>query len=91
MATATARAEKPASPFGFCLNTSTVRDADGKSRPIVDLIALMADRGAPLSSEHWTLVESMVTAVERRWREPDHGIWEIRAERRHHVHSKAMS
>ena len=29
-------------------------------------------------------------AVERRWREPDHGIWEIRKPRRHHVHSKVM-
>jgi len=25
-----------------------------------------------------------------RWREPDEGIWEIRAERRHHTHSKVM-
>ncbi len=58
--------------------------------PIVDLIALMADRGAPLSPEHWRLVEAMLTAVERRWREPDHGIWELRAERRHHVYSKVM-
>jgi GH15 family glucan-1,4-alpha-glucosidase len=26
----------------------------------------------------------------RRWREPDHGIWEIRGERRHFLHSKLM-
>jgi GH15 family glucan-1,4-alpha-glucosidase len=32
----------------------------------------------------------MVLAVERRWREPDHGIWEIRRLPRHHVHSKVM-
>ena len=24
------------------------------------------------------------------WHEPDHGIWEIRKPRRHHVHSKVM-
>jgi GH15 family glucan-1,4-alpha-glucosidase len=29
-------------------------------------------------------------AVSRRWREPDDGIWERRAARRHHTHSKAM-
>jgi GH15 family glucan-1,4-alpha-glucosidase len=29
-------------------------------------------------------------AVRRRWREPDHGIWEIRDEPRHHVHSRVM-
>jgi len=58
--------------------------------PVVDLIAHLVDSGAPLSSEHWRLVESMTLAVERRWGEPDHGIWEIRAARRHHVHSKTM-
>ncbi|MFG0329275.1 MAG: trehalose-phosphatase [Phycisphaerales bacterium] len=58
--------------------------------PIVELVALLADRDAPLSSNHWRLVEEMVRAVERRWREPDHGIWEIRRPRRHHVHSKVM-
>lgn len=58
---------------------------------IADLVALLAEAGAPLSPEHWRLAQAMVTAVERRWREPDHGIWEIRAEPRHHVHSKVMS
>src|SRR5690606_38970522 len=58
--------------------------------PIVDLVAFVAHSGAPVSPEHWRLVEAMVTAVERRWREPDHGIWEIRHEPRHHVHSKVM-
>lgn len=58
--------------------------------PIVDLIASLAEHGAPLSAEHWRLVRSMVSAVEARWQEPDHGIWELRGPRRHHVHTKAM-
>jgi len=58
--------------------------------PIVDLVALLADRGAPVSPDHWRLVRAMVHAIESRWREPDHGVWEIRADRRHHVHSKVM-
>jgi GH15 family glucan-1,4-alpha-glucosidase len=58
--------------------------------PIVELIALLIERDAPLSSEHWRLVEAMVQAVAQRWREPDHGIWEIRRAPRHHVHSKLM-
>jgi GH15 family glucan-1,4-alpha-glucosidase len=33
----------------------------------------------------------MVQAVERRWHEPDHGIWEARLPPRHHVYSKVMS
>jgi hypothetical protein len=32
----------------------------------------------------------MCDAVARRWREPDHGIWEERLVPRHHVHSKVM-
>ena len=58
--------------------------------PIVDLVALLLRRGAPLSTEHWRLVEAMVLAVDKRWEEPDHGIWEIRKPPRHHVHSKVM-
>ena len=58
--------------------------------PILDLMALLAEADAPLSHSHWRLVESLVQAAQERWREPDHGIWEIRKPRRHHVHSKAM-
>lgn len=58
--------------------------------PIVDLVALLAEGDAPLSAEHWRLVEGMVGAVAARWQEPDHGIWEIRRAPRHHVHSKVM-
>ncbi|MFN8178295.1 MAG: trehalose-phosphatase [bacterium] len=58
--------------------------------PIVDLVLQLAEREAPLSSEHWRLVNAMVSAVAQRWEEPDHGIWEIRMPRRHHVHTKVM-
>jgi len=58
--------------------------------PIVHLVAMLAERGAPISPDHWRLVRSMVRAVETRWTEPDHGIWEMRLERWHHVHSKVM-
>lgn len=58
--------------------------------PVVELIALLAERGAPLSSQHWRLVRAMVEAVDARWQDPDHGIWEVRSSRKHHVHSKVM-
>ncbi len=58
--------------------------------PIVDLVAELFEHDAPLSTQHWRLIEAMVLAVEKRWQEPDHGIWEIRKPRRHHVHSKVM-
>jgi trehalose-phosphatase len=58
--------------------------------PIVELVSLLLERNAPLSGRHWKLVEAMVQAVDRRWDEPDHGIWEIRKAPRHHVYSKVM-
>lgn len=58
--------------------------------PIVDLVHLLGERGAPLSARHWRLVEEMVGAVESRWQEADHGIWEVRSAPRHHVYSKVM-
>ena len=58
--------------------------------PVMELIWRLGRAGAPLDERHWRLVEQLVTAVSLRWREPDQGIWEIRAAPRHHVHSKAM-
>src|SRR5687768_408824 len=40
-----ARAEPAKTGFGYCLNTSTVRDKDGKSRSITDLIDIAAKAG----------------------------------------------
>jgi trehalose-phosphatase len=58
--------------------------------PLMDLLALLAEAGAALSAEHWRLAEAVADVVSLRWREPDHGIWEIRGAKRHYVHSKAM-
>ena len=58
--------------------------------PVMELVWRLGRAGAPLGEHHWRLVELLVDAVDRRWREPDQGIWEIRAAPRHHVHSKTM-
>ncbi len=58
--------------------------------PIAQLVHLLLEAEAPLSGEHWRLVEALVSAVAERWQEPDHGIWEERMRPRHHVHSKVM-
>ncbi|MCE2512679.1 MAG: glycoside hydrolase family 15 protein, partial [Acidimicrobiia bacterium] len=58
--------------------------------PIMELIWRLGRAGSPLDERHWRLVELLVDAADRRWQEPDQGIWEIRAEPRHHVHSKTM-
>jgi trehalose-phosphatase len=64
--------------------------------PVVRLISdlvhkrVQNGRADALTDADWNLVSEMVFAVESRWAEPDHGIWEIRGAPRHHVYSKVM-
>lgn len=58
--------------------------------PVVELAHVLHGRGATITPRHWAMVEAMVAAVATRWREPDHGIWEIRGPVRQHLHSKVM-
>jgi GH15 family glucan-1,4-alpha-glucosidase len=58
--------------------------------PITDLVAEVAKRRGKIAPYEWDIVEAMVSAVERRWHEPDHGVWEARLPPRHHVYSKVM-
>lgn len=39
---------------------------------------------------YWNFLSDVVDTVCERWNEVDHGIWEVRGEPRHYVHSKAM-
>lgn len=57
---------------------------------VVELVYDLAVRRGRVSDADWALASSMCDAVARRWREPDHGIWEERLVPRHHVHSKVM-
>jgi trehalose 6-phosphate phosphatase len=78
---------------GNAANSQVQLDVFG---PIVELIVHLAearrDKGIvdALTDRDWNLVLAMVSAVERRWAEPDNGIWEIRGNPRHHVYSKVM-
>jgi trehalose-phosphatase len=58
--------------------------------PIADLIAAVAAARGSVHDTEWRVIEAMVSAVERRWHEPDHGLWEARLPPRHHVYSKVM-
>jgi trehalose 6-phosphate phosphatase len=60
------------------------------SGPVADLVCVLAEQDVPLSGRHWQVLEALVAAVAARWHEPDHGIWEIRKQPRHHVYSKVM-
>jgi GH15 family glucan-1,4-alpha-glucosidase len=47
--------------------------------------------GITETREGWQVQCALTNHVERVWREPDQGLWEMRSEPRHHVHSKLMA
>lgn len=78
LASGDARAQPAKPAFGFCLNTSTVRDKDGKSRPITELIDIAAKAGydavEPWVSEVNDFVKGGGTLKELRKRFADAGL-----------------
>jgi GH15 family glucan-1,4-alpha-glucosidase len=57
---------------------------------VVDAAWVLVQAGHHLYSETWRAVRGFADLVARRWQEPDAGIWEIRGDAVHHVHSKLM-
>ncbi|MFO7593345.1 MAG: glycoside hydrolase family 15 protein [Pseudomonadota bacterium] len=57
---------------------------------VVDAVDEFVRRGGRLDKSTAKLLVGFGKTACRRWREPDEGIWEIRAGRRHHTYSKAM-
>lgn len=47
-------------------------------------------RGRSPDDDLWRFLGRLIDNVTARWAEPDHGIWEVRGEPRHFVHSKVM-
>src|SRR3954469_3297539 len=47
--------------------------------------------GLPFEDNAWRLQKQLLLALEETWEQPDEGIWEIRGEPRHFVHSKVMA
>jgi GH15 family glucan-1,4-alpha-glucosidase len=50
---------------------------------------LEADHGCP--PELLAVVPALADAASTRWRQPDHGIWEVRGDPQDYVHSKVMA
>ena len=57
---------------------------------VVDAAWVFVQAGHRLYSETWRAMRGFVDLVADRWQEPDAGIWEIRGDSAHHVHSKLM-
>jgi GH15 family glucan-1,4-alpha-glucosidase len=58
---------------------------------VLDAAWLLTRSGHRLYSETWRTMAGFADTVASRWREPDAGIWEIRTDTTHHVHSKLMA
>jgi GH15 family glucan-1,4-alpha-glucosidase len=58
---------------------------------VMDALYQARVQGLAKETHAWALQRALLTHLEGIWAEPDEGIWEIRGERRHFVHSKVMT
>ncbi|WP_405661111.1 glycoside hydrolase family 15 protein [Streptomyces sp. NBC_01166] len=58
---------------------------------VIDSLRLARNAGLHDKPHAWNLQLSLLGFLESNWREPDEGLWEIRGQRRHFVHSKVMA
>jgi GH15 family glucan-1,4-alpha-glucosidase len=93
------RAERALDDWPGYANSRPVRVGNGAAEQhqldgygwVLDAAWLLTRAGHHLDSETWRAVAGFADHVAARWREPDAGIWEVRGEPRHHVHSKLMA
>ena len=58
---------------------------------VLDALHQGRQAGVPNDDDAWQLQVALLQSLETRWAEPDEGIWEVRAGRRHFTHSKVMA
>jgi len=57
---------------------------------LVDAAHLWHTRHHDISDDEWEFIVAVIEQAIARWDEPDAGIWEMRGDPRHYVHSKVM-
>ncbi|MEU6280703.1 glycoside hydrolase family 15 protein [Streptomyces sp. NPDC047028] len=57
---------------------------------VMDSLWLARASGLPTKAHMWSLQRALLGFLEKAWRQPDEGLWEVRGGRRHFVHSKVM-
>jgi GH15 family glucan-1,4-alpha-glucosidase len=57
----------------------------------LDGLAFAREAGLAGNDDAWALQVNLVEFLEGNWKEPDNGLWEMRGDRRHFVHSKVMA
>jgi GH15 family glucan-1,4-alpha-glucosidase len=58
---------------------------------LADAMALARRGGLPIAPRRAELRKALLDHLEKIWRQPDEGIWEIRGPAQHFTHSKAMA
>jgi GH15 family glucan-1,4-alpha-glucosidase len=58
---------------------------------VMDCLHQARRAGIRHSRDVWDFQRALMDFLERHWREPDEGIWEVRGPRRHFTHSKVMA
>jgi GH15 family glucan-1,4-alpha-glucosidase len=58
---------------------------------VADVMYQAHRAGLPPDTEEWDLTKCVVAAVEKRWDQPDRGLWEVRGPERPFVHSKVLA
>ena len=58
---------------------------------VLDALYQAREHGLAHEKPAWDVQKALLGHLETAWREPDEGIWEIRGERQHFVHSKVMA
>ncbi|MGH3051210.1 MAG: glycoside hydrolase family 15 protein [Gaiellaceae bacterium] len=58
---------------------------------VMDALYQARTHGLALDTQAWRIQRALLEHLETAWHEPDEGLWEIRGERRHFVHSKVMA
>ena len=57
---------------------------------LIDTIYIYNKSYKPITYEFWTLIQKQVECVVSEWKLPDHGIWEIRNEKKEFLHTRLM-
>jgi GH15 family glucan-1,4-alpha-glucosidase len=58
---------------------------------IIEAFTLAREHGLEASDHAWQLSVNLLEFLERAWRRPDSGLWEVRGPNRHFTHSKVMA
>jgi len=72
---------------GNCAHTQLQLDTYGE---LIDVLYQAARHGIQPSGNTWEVARLVLDVLERRWTEPDEGIWEVRGRRRHFTLSKVL-